>query len=149
MKTKTSEWFEVKFQYEKTLENGTEKKVTELYVVDAISFSEAETTIIEKMEPYVSTETFIKGISRAPYKQIFFDERESTDKYYKVKLDFITIDEKTEKEKKSTVTYLVQAANLDEAKKNINEIMGKTMIDYDIQSIAETKIIDVFEHGEK
>ena len=59
MKTKTSEWFEVKFQYEKTLENGTEKKVTELYVVDAISFSEAETTIIEKMEPYVSTETFI------------------------------------------------------------------------------------------
>ena len=95
MKTKTSEWFEVKFQYEKTLENGTEKKVTELYVVDAISFSEAETTIIEKMEPYVSTETFIKGISRAPYKQIIFDERDSADKYYKAKLDFITFDERT------------------------------------------------------
>lgn len=146
MKTKTSEWFEVKFQYEKTLENGTEKKVTELYVVDAISFSEAETTIIEKMELYVSTETFIKGISRAPYKQIIFDERDSADKYYKAKLDFITFDERTGNEKKTTVTFLVQAASIDEAKKSITEMMKDTMSDYVIQAIAETKIMDVFEH---
>ena len=146
MKTKTSEWFEVKFQYEKTLENGTEKKVTELYVVDAISFSEAETTIIEKMEPYVSTETFIKGISRAPYKQINFDERDSADKYYKAKLDFITFDERIGNEKKTTVTFLVQAASIDEAKKSITEMMKDTMSDYVIQAIAETKIMDVFEH---
>lgn len=148
MRIKTSEWFEVKFQYEKTLENGNEKKVTELYTVDALSFTEAESKITEEMKLYVSGETFIKAITRAPYKEIFFDERESADKYYKAKLDFIIIDEKTEKEKKSTITYLVQAASLDEAKKNINEVMGTTMIDYDIQSIAETKIIDVFEHGE-
>ena len=64
-------------------------------------------------------------------------------------MDFITIDEKTEKEKKSTMTYLVQAANLDEAKKNIIEVMDGTMVDYDIQSIAETKIMDVFEYKEK
>ncbi len=149
MRTRNSEWYEVKFQHEQTQEDGTQKKVTELYTVDALSFTEAESKITEEMKLYVSGETFIKAITRAPYKEIFFDERESADKYYKAKLDFITIDEKTEKEKKSTVTYLVQAANLDEAKKNINEIMGKTMIDYDIQSIAETKIIDVFEHGEK
>ena len=146
MKTKTSEWFEVKFQYEKTLENGTEKKVTELYVVDAISFSEAETTIIEKMELYVSTETVIKGISRAPYKQIIFDERLFDDKYYKAKLDFITFDERTGNEKKTTVTFLVQAASIDEAKKSITEMMKDTMSDYVIQAIAETKIMDVFEH---
>ncbi len=149
MRTRNSEWYEVKFQHEQTQEDGTQKKVTELYTVDALSFTEAESKITEEMKLYVSGETFIKAITRAPYKEIFFDERESADKYYKAKLDFITIDEKTEKEKKSTVTYLVQAASLDEAKKNINEVMGKTMIDYDIQSIAETKIIDVFEHGEK
>ena len=149
MRTRNSEWYEVKFQHEQTQEDGTQKKVTELYTVDALSFTEAESKITEEMKLYVSGETFIKAITRVPYKEIFFDERESADKYYKAKLDFITIDEKTEKEKKSTVTYLVQAANLDEAKKNINEVMGTTMIDYDIQSIAETKIIDVFEHGEK
>ena len=148
MRTRNSEWYEVKFQHEQTQEDGTQKKVTELYTVDALSFTEAESKITEEMKLYVSGETFIKAITRAPYKEIFFDERESADKYYKAKLDFITIDEKTEKEKKSTVTYLVQAASLDEAKKNINEVMGKTMFDYDIQSIAETKIMDVFEHGE-
>lgn len=148
MRTRNSEWYEVKYQHEQTQEDGTQKKVTELYTVDALSFTEAESKITEEMKLYVSGETFIKAITRAPYKEIFFDERENADKYYKAKLDFITIDEKTEKEKKSTVTYLVQAASLDEAKKNINEVMGTTMIDYDIQSIAETKIIDVFEHGE-
>ena len=148
MRTRNSEWYEVKYQHEQTQEDGTQKKITELYTVDALSFTEAESNITEERKLYVSGETFIKAITRAPYKEIFFDERESADKYYKAKLDFITIDEKTEKEKKSTVTYLVQAASLDEAKKNINEVMGTTMIDYDIQSIAETKIIDVFEHGE-
>ena len=149
MRTRNSEWYEVKYQHEQTQEDGTQKKVTELYTVDALSFTEAESKITEEMKLYVSGETFIKAITRAPYKEIFFDDRDSADKFYKAKLGFITIDEKTEKEKKSTVTYLVQAASLDEAKKNINEVMGKTMIDYDIQSIAETKIIDVFEHGEK
>ena len=149
MRTRNSVWFEIKFQHDQTQEDGTQKKVTELYTVDALSFTEAEAKITEEMKLYVSGDTFIKAITRASYKEIFFDERESADKYYKAKLDFITIDEKTEKEKKSTVTYLVQAASLDEAKKNINEVMGTTMVDYDIQSIAETKIIDVFEHKEK
>ena len=149
MRTRTSDWFEVKFQYEKTQEDGMQKKITELYTVDALSFTEAEERITEEMEAFVSGETFIKSISRAPYGEIFFDDRESADKYYKAKLDFITIDEKTEKEKKSTMTYLVQAANLDEAKKNILEVMDGTMVDYDIQSIAETKIMDVFEYTKK
>ena len=146
MRTRKSDWFEVKFQYEKTQEDGMQKKVTELYAVDALSFTEAEERITEEMAVYVGGETFIKSISRAPYGEIFFDDRESADKYYKAKLDFITIDEKTEKEKKSTVTYLVRAANLDEAKKNIIGVMDVTMVDYDIQSIAETKIMDVFEY---
>ena len=149
MRTRTSDWFEVKFQYEKTQEDGMQKKITEQYTVDALSFTEAEKRIIEEMEVYVSGETFVKSITRAPYGEIFFDDRESSDKFYKAKLDFISIDEKTEKEKKSTVTYLVQAPNLDEAKKNIMDVMGGTIVDYDIQSIAETKIMDVFEYTGK
>lgn len=149
MRTRTSDWFEVKFQYEKTQEDGMQKKITEQYTVDALSFTEAEKRIIEEMKVYVSGKTFIKSITRAPYGEIFFDDRESADKFYKAKLDFISIDEKTEKEKKSTVTYLVQASNLDEAKKNIIGVMDGTMVDYDIQSIAETKIMDVFEYTEK
>ena len=146
MRTTNSIWFEVKFQYEKTQEDGMQKKVTEHYVIDALSFSEAEDGIIKEMRVFVSGETEVKAITRAPYKEIFFDDREQADKFYKTKLDFITIDERTEKEKKSTVTYLVQADSLDGAKKNIMEVMDGTMIDYVIQSIAETKIMDVFEH---
>ena len=149
MRTRTSNYFEVKFQYEKTQEDGMQKKITEQYTIDALSFTEAEERITEEMEAFVSGDTFIKSISRAPYGEILFDDRESADKFYKAKIDFISIDEKTEKEKKSTVTYLVQASNLDEAKKNIMDVMDGTMIDYDIQSIAETKIMDVFEYTEK
>lgn len=146
MRTRNSEWYEVKFQYKKTQEDGMQKKITELYTVDALSFTEAESKITEEMKLYINGETFIKAITRASYKEIFFDDRESADKFYKAKLEFITIDEKTEKEKKSTITYLVQSESLDGAKKSINEVMDGTMIDYVIQSIAETKIMDVFEH---
>ena len=146
MRTKASEWFDVKFQYENTNEDGMQKKVTEPYVVEALSFSEAEEKITKEMSVFFSGETEVKAITRAPYKEIFFDDREQADKFYKSKLDFITIDERTEKEKKTTVTYLVQADSLDGAKKNIMEVMDGTMIDYVIQSIAETKIMDVFEH---
>ena len=146
MRTLTSTFFEVKFQYEKTNEDGMQKKVTEPYVVDALSFSEAEEKITKEMVVFANGETEVKAITRVPYKEIFFDDREQADKFYKTKLDFITIDEQTEKEKKTTVTYLVQADSLDGAKKNIMEVMDGTMIDYVIQSIAETKIMDVFEH---
>ena len=149
MRTRTSTWFEVKFQYEKIQEDGMTKKVTEPYVVDALSFTEAENAIIENMKPYVSGEFNIKAITRVPYGEIFFDDSESADKFYKAKLQFITLDEKTEKEKKSTVTYLVQASNIEEAKKNIVETMKGSMMDYVIYSISETKIMDVFEHNNK
>jgi hypothetical protein len=85
----------------------------------------------------------------APYGEIFFSEQELADRWYKAKLQFITIDEKTEKEKRSNVTYLVQAGTLNGAVKNIDEVMGGTMIDYAIVSVAETTLMDVFEHVAK
>lgn len=128
------------------MEDGLQKKVTEQYVVDALSFSEAEQRITEEMSAYISGEYEITDVKKAPYKEVFFDDAEMSDRYYKAKLQFITIDEKTNKEKRSNVTYLVQAATLDGAVKNINEVMDGTMIDYEKSNIAETKVMDVFEY---
>ena len=146
MRTRTSTWFETKIRYEKMMEDGMQKKVTEQYVVDALSFTEAESSIIDEMSVYISGEMDITDIKHATYGEIFFSDADADDKWYKAKLQFITIDEKTEKEKKSTVTYLVQANSVNGAIKNIDEVMGCTMIDYITSSIQETQIMDVFEH---
>ncbi len=147
MRSRTSTWFETKVRYEKTQDDGTLKKQTEQYVVDALSFTEAESTIMQEMSAYVSGEMEIRDIRLASYGEIFFSDAPNDDKWYKAKLQFITIDEKTEKEKRSNVTYLVQAGNLPMAVKHIDEVMGGTMIDYVMAAIQETQIMDVFEHN--
>ena len=129
------------------MDDGLQKKVTENYVVDALSFTEAEQRIMEEMSAYISGEFTIKDIKIAPYGEIFFSDEDTADKWYKTKLQFITIDEKTAKEKKSSVNYLVNAGTLNGAVKNIDEVMGGTMIDYIIYSVAETSLMDVFEYG--
>lgn len=146
MRSRTSDWFETKIRYAKTQEDGSQKNVTEQYVVDALSFTEAEGAILEEMKAYISGDYKITDIKPAAYHEIFFSDVDNDDKWYKARLQFITIDEKTEKEKRSTVTYLVQAATLPAAVKHVEEVMGGTMIDYVISGIAETQIMDVFEH---
>ena len=147
MRSKTSLWFETKVKYDKTMEDGQPKKVSESYVVEAMSFGEAEEKITEEMAAYISGEFDVKAITPTTYGEIFFSENTNDDRWYKTKLQFITIDEKTEKEKRSSVYYLVQAASLNGAVKNIEEVMGTTMNDYVIAAINETKIMDVIEHG--
>lgn len=146
MRTRTATWFETKIRYEKTMDDGTAKKVTEPYVVDAMSFTEAENSIINEMSSYISGEFEVRDIKKATYGEIFFSDLDKDDKWYKAKLQFITIDEKTEKEKRSNVYYLVQAGSLTGAINHIDEVMGETMIEFDIASVAETQIFDVFEH---
>jgi hypothetical protein len=147
MRSRTANWFECKIQYEKTMEDGLQKKVTETYTIDALSFTEAEQRIMEEMSSYISGEFTIKDIKIAPYKEIFFSDADMADKWYKAKLQFITLDEKTAKEKRSNINYLVNAGTLNGAVKNIDEVMGGTMIDYVIASVTETALMDVFEFG--
>lgn len=128
------------------MEDGLQKKVTETYTVDALSFTEAEKRIMEEVSSYISGEFAIKDIKIAPYKEIFFSEDAMADRWYKAKLQFITVDEKTEKEKRTAVNYLVQADTLRGAVGNIETVMGGTMIDYVIASVAETALMDVFEY---
>ncbi len=149
MRSRTATWFECKIRYEKVTEDGLQKKVNENYVVDALSFSDAETRITEEMSSYISGEFEVADIKKAAYKEVFFTDDNIADKWYKAKLQFITIDEKTEKEKRSTVNYLVQAGSMNGAMKNIDEVMGGTMIDYVVSSVAETTLMDVYEYGKK
>ena len=149
MRDVNKKWFETIVRYDRVMESGEMKKVNETYVVDAITFGEAEESIAEEMKPYMSGDFDIKNINPAPYSEIFFSDNDTDDKYYKVKLAFITIDEKTQKEKKSKVTYLVQANSLEQARKNTEEVMKGTMIDYEFVSVTETKILDVFEKENK
>lgn len=146
MRVRTASWYETRIKYQKIMENGSEKVVNELYVVDALSFTEAETSIIEEMSCYISGDSAVTSAKKTNYNEIFFSDLDDDDKWYKAKLQIITIDEKSEKEKRSNVTYLVQAKSLARALRYVDEVMGKSMLDYDIVSLSETKIIDVFEH---
>ena len=102
--------------------------------------------IMEEMTSYIRSAYEVVEIDRCVFKEIFFSDADNADKWYKSKLHFITIDEKTEKEKKTAVYYLVQGSSLENARKNIDEVMGATMIDYTISGVNETKIEDVFEY---
>lgn len=139
-----SDWFECKIRYEKTMENGINKKVTEPYLVDALSFTEAEKRITEEMTPYISGEFTVSDIKRANYSELFSSEEEAADRWFKCKLYFITLDEKSGAEKKTSTNVLVQAADLRDAVKKLDEGMKGSMADYVIASIAETAIMDVY-----
>ena len=128
-------WFECKIRYEKVMENGMNKKVTEPYLVDALSFTEAEARIIEEITPYISGEFTVSDIKRANYSELF---------WFKCKLFFITLDEKSGAEKKTSTTVLVQASDLRDDVKKLDEGMKGTMADYVIASVAETAIMDVY-----
>lgn len=146
LRSRTSTWFECKVRYEKTQEDGSEKLVNEQYVVDALSFTEAEASIIDNMSVYVSGEFKVANINPANYNEIFFSDIDDDDLWFKARLAFITIDEKKDKEKRTYVNYLIQAKSIERAKRYVDEVMGKTMIDYELKSLSETKIFDVFEH---
>lgn len=149
MRTRTSTWFETSVQYEKTMEDDLQKKVIEQYVVDAFSFTEAESAITEEMSSYISGEFRVKTIRQAAYGEIFFSDAAADDRWFKAKLMFINTDEKTGKAKRTPNTYLVQAHTIQQAMKYIDQVMGGTLIDYEIAAISDTKIFDVFEHENK
>ena len=144
MRSKTSSWFECSVSYEKVQEDGTERRITEKYVVEAFSFTEAEKQIIDELKNYVSGELTVKGIVPAQYNEIFFSDADSDDYWFKVKVKFITLDERSHKEKCTNVVYLVQGSDISSAKAYIENILSGSMLDLDLCGISKTKILDVF-----
>lgn len=145
MRQRTATWFECKVRYDKVMETGLIKKVTEQFCVDALSYTEAETRIVNEMKKYITEEFEVSDIKKAPYTEVFFSDKPSADRFYRAKLDFISLSEKTGKETRSRMTYLVQAENLKDAMKGVEEAMNGTMIYYDAAAIVDTKLLDVIE----
>ncbi len=135
-------WFECKVSYDKMMENGIQKKVTEPYLVDALSFTEAEARIIEEIRPFITGEFVVTDIKRARLSELFFNE--NGDRFYRIKVQFITLDEKSGAEKKTSAQMLAQASTLKEAIAVLEEGMKGTLADYTIASVSETMIMDVF-----
>lgn len=135
-------WFECKVKYDKMMENGMQKKVNEPYLVDALSFTEAEARIIKEMTPFISGEFSVSAVKRANISELFFDE--TGDRWYKCKVNFITLDEKSGMEKKTASYILVQASDFQKSVENLMECMKGTLADYEVASIAETPLMDVY-----
>ena len=143
MEIKRSDWFECKVRYEKTQEDGMPKMVTETYVVDGINFGDAFNRMCENTIKEICSEEFeIVGMKKAQYSEIALYALLGN-VFYRVKINMITIDEKTDKQKKTPMFLLVRADNINEARKAVDdEYMKGTMIDYEISSVVETKIVE-------
>lgn len=137
-------WFECKIRCEKTMENGMNKTVTEPYLVSALSHTEAEARIIGEVRPFIQGEFEVVGIRPQKIGGMFFSDSEKDDRWYKAKLAFLTIDEKSGTEKRSVSTVMVQAADLRTAIVHLDEGMKQVMVDYIILSVAETALLDVY-----
>lgn len=142
-------WFECKVRTEKMLEGGATRKVTEPYLVDALNFTEAEARIIEEITPYCNGQMEVVDIKRARYAEMFTSDLEQCDKWYKVKCVFVTLDEKTQTEKRTSQQMLVQASDLRDAVQRFDEGMRGSMIDYEIALVQETPLLDVFPYRQK
>ncbi len=135
-------WYECKVKYRKTDETGNQKMVGEIYLVDAISFTEAESRINEEMKAYVSEEFKIANIKVANYAEIH--PFENADRWFKSKISLIAYDEESGKERKTNMYFLVQANDVKEAYDNTVHTMKGTMGDYSIPAISESAVLDVF-----
>ena len=136
------QWIKTSVRFDKTMENGAIKRVTEPYLVDALSFTEAEARIIEEVTPFISGEFTVSAVNKSKVSEIFWDA--SGDRWYQVKAAFITINEKTGAEKRSKTVFMVQASDFKSAYDNFMQGMKGTMADFEIIGITETAIMDVF-----
>ena len=140
-------WFECKVTYEKVADNGMPKKVVESYLVDADSFTLAEAKMIEEITPFVSMGEFnISNIRKVNYAELFLNEDDKCDRYYRCKVLYVTIDEKNGVEKKTPAFMLVKSDSLPNAVAELEKQMGKGLADYEIPSVGETALRDVFQY---
>lgn len=144
MEVKRGKWFECKVRCEQTQDDGMPKSVTETYVVDGIDFGEAFKGICEYAIKNIADEFEIVAMKMAQYAEIALYKSQGN-VFYRVKINMITIDEKTDKQKKTPLFLLVRADNINEARKAIDEeYMKGTMTDYEISSVVETKIVEFY-----
>ena len=143
MKQTSGTWFECKVRYEQTQEDGMNKMVTETYVYKAADFGEAYDKAIKNMSTFISGEFGITAMKIAQYGEVVMQDERTEEKYYRVKVNLIILDEKTQKEKKTACYYLVNADSVEKARKYTDAALSDTMMDYVIEAVQEAKLIDV------
>ena len=141
-------WFETKVRYERLDESGAMKFVTESYLVDALSHAEAENRIIKEISYYTGGSLDVAGVKKVKISEIFGLESDFCDLWYKAKVAFISIDEKTGMEKRTNTTMYVHSADIDTALRDLREGMKGTIADYEVVSIAESPVIEVYPYSE-
>ena len=141
-------WFECKIRYDKTMDDGKIKRVTEAYMVDALTFTEAERRFLKEVEPFMSDEYEVADIKKSKIAELMTSNDGNDDRWYKAKVTYITLDEKTAVEKRTTQNILVQAQNLKTAVANLEKGMAGTMGDWELTSMTETAILDIFPYKE-
>lgn len=151
MRIVTKKWFITTVTHGKTMEDGTEKRVKENYCLDAITFTDCEASVIKAVRESIGggIDVDVTAESIAPFSEVFFTDNDEDGKFFKVKVDFVTLDEKTGKENTTKVTYLVQAGSIGSAKRSFDTAMRTAMGDYVIRTISETNIIQVFDSGKR
>ena len=147
MRSRVTVWYECKAMVAEMQEDGTAKPVAKQYIVDATSCMEAEESMAEELSTLYQNGFEIVSLKKSSYSEIFFSDKETDDYWYKAKLQYITIDEKTDKEKRTNVTHLIQAHSFSQAVEYVHEVMKGAMIDYTIHTLQETVIEDVLEHN--
>ena len=137
-------WFQCKVKYERNADDGSIAKVNESYLIDALSFTEAEERINEEMKPFISGDFLVSDIKRARISELF--PNESGDKWYRCKVNFISLDEEKGVEKRVASTMFTQASTLKEAVEVLDKGMKGSLADYEIASVVETNVMDVFKY---
>ena len=145
VKEVSAKWFEVTIAYDSVTENGETKKVAEVVTINAMSFAEAETKALEEYACIATGDTDVTAIKIAKYGSVFIPQDNTVvPTFYNIKLAFITLDEKTEKEKRTNVQYLIGASNLEDARKTIENVLDQSMIDYVFVGVTESKVVEVY-----
>ena len=137
-------WFLAKIRYEKTDEKGMTRKVTESYLVDALSFTEAEARIIDNVKDFITGEFNVTALKWESVSELFASDKECDDKWYKIKVAYITLDEKSGKERRTYAYMFVQSSDTPNAEKRLHEGMKGTLADYLVMEVKETQIVDVY-----
>lgn len=140
-------WFECKVSYERQADSMGMKKVSESYLVDALSFTEAEKRLIKEVRPFVSVgELEVVNIRRARIAELFLNEEAEDDRYFRAKVNFITVDEKSGSEKKTSATMIVKSDSLPNAVTELKAQLDSQMASYEIAAVTDTQILDVFQY---
>lgn len=140
-------WFECKVSYERQADSMGMKKVSESYLVDALSFTEAEKRIIKEVRPFVSAgELEVVNIRRARIAELFLNDEAEDDRYFRAKVNFITVDEKSGSEKKTSATMIVKSDSLPNAVTELKAQLDSQMASYEIAAVTDTQILDVFQY---